>query len=175
VPSKGLKLKIIHTPGHSYGHACLLDCTNKVLFLGDHLPFTPWLDIHPEAIDNMIYSLEKLVRLNSKEVHYSVRNHGNLKDNWKEVYEWEQEKERFENFLQLIKESLVKTLSLLKNNPLRIDEIALRILKNKDYRDYNLIMNLLIMPPNLSWIICYLLKLKKENKVKRIGKRWVAV
>lgn len=176
IPCRDVKLKVIHTPGHSSGHACLLDCTNKTLFLGDHLPFTPWLDITPDAIDDMLYSLRKLISLSSKEVKYSVRNHGNLKDDWKEVYEWEEEKERFKDFLELILSSIDRITSILKNNPLTIEELARKILKNKNYRDYNLMMNLFFMPPNLSWIICYLLKLKKEGKVIDIkkGNKWVA-
>ncbi|TFF89392.1 MAG: MBL fold metallo-hydrolase [Promethearchaeota archaeon] len=172
-----LKLKLIYTPGHSLGHTCLLDCTNKVLFLGDHLPFTPWLDISENSIDNMIYSLKKLLALSTNQVQYSVRNHGNLKDGWKEVYPWEEERNRFKSFLMLIQESLNKIPEILKNKPLNVHQIANLILKNKDYRNYNPIMNLFFMPPNLSWIYCYLLKLTKEKKIQylRASKQWITV
>ncbi|MHA1488998.1 MAG: MBL fold metallo-hydrolase [Promethearchaeota archaeon] len=174
IPHQDLKLRIIHTPGHSSGHVCLLDSTNKVLFLGDMLPYTPWVEISSESIDNMVYSIKKLLKLSSKKVHYSVRNHGNLKDNWKEFYAWEEEREKFEEFLDLISYSLEKIVVLLKKTPLSLEEIAFKILKNKDYRDYSKMMNLLFISPNLSWIMSYLLKLKKENKIKQIRKKWVA-
>ncbi len=174
IPCRDLKLKLIHTPGHAAGHICLLDCTNKVLFLGDHIPNTPWLDISENSIDNMIGSIKKLLNLNPNEVKVSVRNHGNLKENWREVYPWEQERERFRRHLDLITKSVEDVSKLLINNPLTIDDIARIILKNKNYRDYNPVMNTFFMPPNLSWIICYLLKLMKENRVKQVGKRWIA-
>ncbi len=168
-----LKLKVIHTPGHSSGHICLHDLSNKILFLGDHLPYTPWLDISENSIDYMISSIKKLLKLSSKDVEYSVRSHGNLADNWREIYPWEQEKKRFEEHLELILSSIDKILTFLKNKPRSIKEIAQNILKNKDYLNYSSLMNFFFMPPNLSWIFSYLLKLKKENKVKQIGTKWV--
>jgi len=169
-----LKLKIIHTPGHSSGHICLHDLSNKVLFLGDHLPFTPWIDISERAIDSMINSIQKLLKLSSKEVEYSVRSHGNLADNSKEIYPWEEEKERFEDHLELILSSIDKILSFLRDEPKSIKEIAYHVLRNKDFLNYSSLMNFFFMPPNLSWVFSYLLKLKNENKLKQVGTKWIA-
>jgi len=168
------RLKVIHTPGHSSGHICLHDMSHKILFLGDHIPHTPWLDISVDSIDNMINSIKKLLKLTSKDVEYSVRGHGNIIDNSREVYPWEQERQRFEDHLELILESLDKIISLLNNKPMTIKEIARAILKNKYYMHYSKLMNIFFMPPNLSWIFCYLLKLKQEHKVKQIERRWVS-
>ena len=167
------KLKVIHTPGHSSGHICLHDLNHKILYLGDHLPLTPWLDISEKSIDNMISSIKRLLKLTSKDVEYSVRGHGNLADNSREVYPWEQEKQRFEDHMELILETNEKILSLLKNQPSTIKEIAQAVLKNKSYMEYSSIMNYFFMPPNLSWIFSYLLKLRNENKIKQIGRKWV--
>ena len=175
LPLEDLQLKIIHTPGHFTGHICLQDINNKILFLGDHIPHTPWLDISNYSIDNMISSIQKLLTISSKEVQYSVRGHGNLSDNSREIYPWTIEKARFEQHLDLIEESLERIPKVLKDNPLTMEELADEILKNKDYRNYSSLMNRFFMPPNLTWIICYLLKLKKENKVKQIGSKWISI
>lgn len=176
IPSSdpNLRLQVIHTPGHSSGHVCLHDLTNKILFLGDHLPLTPWCDVSETAIDEMIRSIQKLLKLSSKQVEYSVRGHGNAKDHWKEVYPWEQEKARFEAHLEIIYESIDKLPKILKQRPMTPLEIASIILKNKDFRDYNTLMTTLFMPPNLSWIYCYLLKLQKENLIEEKKGKWVS-
>lgn len=168
------KLKILHTPGHFSGHICLQDIENKLLFLGDHIPHTPWLDISENSIDNMIASIKKLLNITSDEVEYSVRGHGNLSDNSREVYPWDVEKKRFKQHLEVIEDSLEKIPKILKSNPLTIHELADKVLKNKDYRDYSSLMNRFFMAPNLTWIVCYLLKLKKENKVEQIGLKWIS-
>jgi len=168
------KLRVIHTPGHSLGHICLHDITNKVLFLGDHVPLTPWLDISSNSIDNMISSIRKLLKLSSKEVEYSVRGHGNIGDNSQEVYPWEEEKARFEEHLNLILRSIDNILYVLKRKELTVEEIANYILKNKDFRKYSSFMNFIFMPPNLTWVLSYILKLRKEKKIRQIGIRWTA-
>lgn len=33
----GRKLRVVYTPGHTPGHACLYDAENAVIFLGDHI------------------------------------------------------------------------------------------------------------------------------------------
>jgi glyoxylase-like metal-dependent hydrolase (beta-lactamase superfamily II) len=175
ISSSDSKLKVLHTPGHSSGHICLLDSVNKVLFLGDFIPFTPWLDLSSYSVDDMINSIKKLLKLSSKEVEYSVRAHGNLKDNWNEVYPWEIEKERFEAHLELIYTSLEKIPKVLKRGPMTVETLAFHILKNKDFLEYSSLLNRIFLPPNLSWIICYLLKLQKEDKVKQMGKKWILI
>ncbi|MHA1146872.1 MAG: MBL fold metallo-hydrolase [Promethearchaeota archaeon] len=174
LPIEDLKLKVIFTPGHFSGHICLHDFQNKFLFLGDHIPHTPWLDISENSIDNMMNSIRRLLELSSEEVQYSVRGHGNLSDNSREVYPWEEEKKRFSQHLKLIESTIEKIPIILKKNPLTIEALAYRILKNKDFMDYSSLMNRFFMPPNLTWIISYLLKLKKENQVKQIGSKWIS-
>ncbi|MGQ4872968.1 MAG: MBL fold metallo-hydrolase [Promethearchaeia archaeon] len=175
IPRINIKLKIIHTPGHSAGHICLQDCSNKILFLGDHLPFTPWLDISEDSIDDMIYSIKKLLKISSKEIKYSVRGHGNLSDNSREIYPWDVEKERFKSHLDLIEESIELIPKIIKNRAMTIEQIAFRVLKNKDFLEYSSLMTKFFIPPNLTWIICYLLKLEKEQKVKCEGNRWISI
>jgi glyoxylase-like metal-dependent hydrolase (beta-lactamase superfamily II) len=168
-----LRLKFLYTPGHNAGHLCLHDLSNKILFLGDLIPFTPWIDVYSEAVDDMIYSIQKLIDINPKLIKHSVRSHGNLSDNAKEVYEWSEERERFERYLDLIYDSLEKIPKILKNRPLKINEIASRILLN-EYNSYNKFMNVFFFPPNVSWIYSYLLKLREEGKVEKKKNKWVS-
>jgi len=59
-------LRVIWTPGHSNGHICLYEPSNKIFFTGDHiLPgITPNISIHLEwhedPLQKYIHSLEKL-------------------------------------------------------------------------------------------------------------------
>jgi glyoxylase-like metal-dependent hydrolase (beta-lactamase superfamily II) len=66
----GMKLEIIHTPGHTPGSICLFDKKNKILFTGDTVYYG---DIHYDlpTSDNADYkkSLLKLIRLKIKIVY----------------------------------------------------------------------------------------------------------
>ncbi len=100
-------LHILHTPGHSKGHLCFLD-NHKNLYLCDLVPFTPWCEPLPGALDDMIHSVEKLLRYSSNQVKRTVRAHGDIRrppKQW-EISEWGLEKERFHFFLDTINETL---------------------------------------------------------------------
>jgi len=61
----GRELKVVLTPGHTPGHACLYDEENRIFFSGDHVLFgiTPNITFWGEDIDslgNYIYSLLKV-------------------------------------------------------------------------------------------------------------------
>jgi glyoxylase-like metal-dependent hydrolase (beta-lactamase superfamily II) len=68
-------LEVIWTPGHSPGHICLYEATNKLLFCGDHvLPtITPNVGYHVLSGDNplgdYLGSLHKLAHLKVAAVH----------------------------------------------------------------------------------------------------------
>jgi glyoxylase-like metal-dependent hydrolase (beta-lactamase superfamily II) len=70
----GWDLRSVWTPGHSPGHLCFWEPTNKVLLAGDHvLPrITPNVSLHPQAGDNplgdFLLSLHKLEAYEAEEV-----------------------------------------------------------------------------------------------------------
>lgn len=37
LPIPGRDLRVVHTPGHTKGHACIVSATERILFTGDHL------------------------------------------------------------------------------------------------------------------------------------------
>ena len=67
-----LSFEVIWTPGHSPGHICLYESTNKLLFSGDHiLPVTiPNVGLHPQSspnpLDDYLNSLRRLRNLDVK-------------------------------------------------------------------------------------------------------------
>ncbi len=71
-PIGGMKLRVIHTPGHARGHVCLYDENRKVLFSGDQVlgSGTPYVGKFPDGsngdMDDYLTSLERLKKLDLK-------------------------------------------------------------------------------------------------------------
>lgn len=61
--------RVLWTPGHSSGHICLYEPTQKVLIAGDHIlpTITPNIGLHPQSIENplgrYLNSLEDLKKM----------------------------------------------------------------------------------------------------------------
>jgi glyoxylase-like metal-dependent hydrolase (beta-lactamase superfamily II) len=70
----GWDLTAIWTPGHSPGHVCLYEATNKLMLSGDHvLPrITPNISFHPQAgpdpLGDFLSSLDKVAAYDTTEV-----------------------------------------------------------------------------------------------------------
>jgi glyoxylase-like metal-dependent hydrolase (beta-lactamase superfamily II) len=106
ITSGNRTLRFIPTPGHTAGHMCIYDQKHKVLFLGDFVPFTPWINPLPEALDGMIQAIRNILTLSNDEVRFTVSAHGDIrKENW-EIMEWDCAKKKFQEFLGTIYESL---------------------------------------------------------------------
>lgn len=74
-----LKLKVISTPGHSDGHACLYEDNGRVLFTGDHvLPdITPNISLWPGASQNPLKNyLRSLAAIQSLNAAITLPAHG---------------------------------------------------------------------------------------------------
>lgn len=89
-----VRLRVIATPGHAYGHICLYDEERKILFTGDHVIGTGttfvgygWrelatrraeeiLDADPDKPDNVSLYLASLERLQSLELEIILPGHG---------------------------------------------------------------------------------------------------
>lgn len=75
--NKKLKLKVIHTPGHTEGSACLYDEENKILFSGDTVFYetTGRTDLFGGSYSELKDSLEKLSKLDIKMI---LPGHGRI-------------------------------------------------------------------------------------------------
>lgn len=72
-------LRVEWTPGHSPGHVCLYDETDKVLFAGDHvLPeLSPNIGLHPQSTPDPLHEyLDGLRRMASYEPRLILPAHG---------------------------------------------------------------------------------------------------
>lgn len=175
---------IIPTHGHSEGHISVLD-KNGNLYLGDFLPFTPWVNPNAEALDKMIDSTEILLSIPDSRIKRAIRSHGDIRrdrnyrgklhDNgpwyglsatW-EVADWSEEKERFQYWLDKIRTTLERIPDLL-TKPLTFYGLTKLIIPH--YKNYSFIMRELFIPPAMTWILAYCLKLEKMGKIRRIKK-----
>jgi glyoxylase-like metal-dependent hydrolase (beta-lactamase superfamily II) len=66
VPGTGGALSVLHTPGHTPGHLCVVDHARRLLFTGDHVlprvtPNVSWRpDTDPDPLADFASSLERL-------------------------------------------------------------------------------------------------------------------
>ncbi|MCP4764114.1 MAG: MBL fold metallo-hydrolase [archaeon] len=164
--SGDLLLKLIPTPGHSEGHFSILD-SNKNLYLGDFIPFTPWIDPSPNALTEIIQSTKTLLNLSENEVKLAVHSHGDYRKsegNW-EITPWNEEKDRFRLFLETINQSINKIPKILRNGPMNVFEITKNLIPN--YSKYNVIMSRFFTPPSVTWVLNYCLSCEKKGLIKR--------
>ncbi len=158
---KDPQVKIIHTPGHSDGHISIIDSKGN-LFLGDFVPFTPWINPHAKSIDHMLRSLEKIEYLLKHKAKRVIRAHGDYRfKNW-EINEPEFELDKFEFFKDSINH-ILETLPKFLKTPRRIEQIAQFI--NPNYDKYSKIMKLFFIPPALTWAMAYCTKLKAMGEI----------
>lgn len=161
-------LTIIPTIGHSVGHLSILD-TEGNLFLGDFVPFTPWINPEVQALDDIIQSIKNILTIDNEViVELAVRSHGDIrrKESW-EISPWIDEKERFKLFLDTINNSLQKIPEILKDKPLNIQEITKKLIPKKKY---SRILERFSFQPKITWTLVYCLKLEKMQIIKRILK-----
>ncbi|MGC8598602.1 MAG: MBL fold metallo-hydrolase, partial [Thermoplasmata archaeon] len=73
-----MDLRVIITPGHSPGHACLYDAKNKILFSGDHILFTitPNITWWPSLENSLESYMNSLNRIKSLDIERTLPGHG---------------------------------------------------------------------------------------------------
>ncbi|TFG18248.1 MAG: MBL fold metallo-hydrolase [Promethearchaeota archaeon] len=160
------ELYLVPTPGHSAGHMCVWNKTDKFMFLGDFVPFTPWINPLSEALDDMIESIQNFLKIPNNQVEYAISAHGDIRrENW-EIMEWSCAKEKFQIFLDTIIESLDRIPKYILKKPLTAENIAQLLIPN--YKRYLWVMRVFFIPPALTWVLAYCQKLEQQGKIKRI-------
>lgn len=158
--------RFIPTPGHSAGHMCVYDQTDKILFLGDFVPFTPWINPLSEALDDMISALKNFLKISDDQVEYTVSAHGDIRrENW-EIMSWKEAKQRYQFFLNTIYESLERIPKLIGKKALSTENIAQLLIPQ--YKRYLWVMRVFFIPPAITWILAYCQKLEKQGQIKCI-------
>ena len=71
----GLELEMIHTPGHTHGHTCVLNRTDRSLFTGDHILGTGTTAVSPDRGDMAKY-IDSLRKLQPLDVSILYPGHG---------------------------------------------------------------------------------------------------
>ena len=71
----GVELELVHTPGHTYGHTCVLRRSDRALFTGDHILGTGTTAVSPERGDMAKY-IDSLRKLQGMEISALYPGHG---------------------------------------------------------------------------------------------------
>lgn len=70
-----IELEMVHTPGHTHGHTCVLKRDDRAIFTGDHILGTGTTAVGPERGDMAKY-IESLHRLQGMELSVLYPGHG---------------------------------------------------------------------------------------------------
>ena len=80
ITTGSFSLQVVWTPGHSPGHICLYEPTQKILISGDHIlpTITPNISLHPQSSNNPLDDyLNSLNQLKQLDVSLILPAHGN--------------------------------------------------------------------------------------------------
>jgi glyoxylase-like metal-dependent hydrolase (beta-lactamase superfamily II) len=164
-------IKMIPLQGHSGGHLTILD-SRKNLFLGDFVPFTPWVEPTENGIDLMLQSLEYVLQFSAQQVKRTIRAHGDIRRSdprlW-EISPWAEEKARFQTFYDAIHETLDRIPHVIKGKEVKIQDLTGIFAPH--FRRYSLMMRTLFIPPAITWGIAYALKLKAQGLIRSVKSR----
>lgn len=100
----GVRVEVVHTPGHSAGHCCLYFPNQGVLFTTDIdlTPFGPWYGAGDSSIEAFIASIERIKGIDA-EVYVTGHQVGAIRDGFQK---------RLDQFLEVIyqREQRIKKL-----------------------------------------------------------------
>ena len=77
-------LRVVITPGHTYGHVCLYEPDEKIFFSGDHVlgDITPNIQAWSDDRDSLGFYLQNLERVGELEVELCLPGHRSLIENF---------------------------------------------------------------------------------------------
>lgn len=103
-----IRLKTVYTPGHSPGHMCLYEESEKILFSGDHILFdiTPNITDWPEMDDALLDYLNSLEKVKNIDVRLALPGHRETGDYYARIDSLiSHHMQRLEDAYDLIKEN----------------------------------------------------------------------
>ncbi len=152
----GREMEVIHTPGHTAGHICLLLKDSGVLFAGDHVMGIGTTVIRPKEGDMAQYiaSLEKLLRY---DIQVICPGHGPLVRS---------PQRKLQELIQHRREREGHVLSCLKEGKNTIDDLIKAIYPELEPK---------VVPMAKDQAKAHLVKLEQEGRVALDGERYLVV
>jgi glyoxylase-like metal-dependent hydrolase (beta-lactamase superfamily II) len=155
-----LKLKILHTPGHTAGHCAFFEENSKIAFFGDiDLTKYPYYG----NIDANLIELEKsVVRLYNMDVETAITGHRDIIKGKKRIRE---ELEKFTAILQQRDDRILTHFSERKNPIRPVDLRNKNIIYRKytDFKDFELIAEVLMIKKHFEKFLRNKLIIPKDN------------
>jgi len=117
LPTKGVKIKVMHLPGHTPGHIGLLFEELKTLYISDIdlTPMGPW---YANASSDIEQFLDSIRRIREIKVDYYITSHG------ERVYEPEKFLEKLDRFEESFRKREEKILEGLQGGPKSLAQLS---------------------------------------------------
>lgn len=127
---EGVKVEVLHTPGHSAGHCCFL-VDDEIIFLADIdlTSFGPWYGCRDCHVGDFIRSIEKVKKVVEKNgISIAVPSHGEV------IFGEDEIKRKLDRYLEVIYERDKKIRELISSgeNPVGRGVIYRRIPEPKE-------------------------------------------
>lgn len=154
----GVRLRVIHTPGHASNHLCYLHVSEKILFTGDHLMQGSTVVINPPDGDMHAY-LQSLEMIKQEDIDYLAPGHGFLMDHPEHAVD------RLV-LHRLARENTVIAAMRASDTPQTIEALVKTAYQDTPVQRHALAARSLL---------AHLYKLKKENRVREQDERWCLI
>ncbi len=155
VRAGGLRIEVIHTPGHTLGSVCLYLREERTLFTGDTALGLGTVAISPPPYGDMALYIRSLERLKTYDSALLLPGHGqavhDVRRKLQELIDHRHERE--EQVLRLLADGKRTPKAMLSAIYMELDKR--------------------IVPMALRQIEAHLAKLEAEGRVKRSGEEWV--
>jgi len=147
----GVKLQVIHTPGHSPGHICIYMKEEGVLFSGDHVLGMGTTAMRPPQGDMALY-IESLRKLLAYDIGMICPGHGPL---------IREARRKLEELIQHRLEREEQVIAGLRQGKATARELVAEIYPELDLRLYEAAEG---------QVLAHLIKLEREGKVSATGR-----
>jgi glyoxylase-like metal-dependent hydrolase (beta-lactamase superfamily II) len=161
--SDNLKIKVLHTPGHSSGHCCYYEPERGLIFLADIdlSGLGPWYGCIDSDIDEFEKSIKELMRM---KIEYAVSSHKGVFIGKTVI------KEKLSEYLKIIyqrEENILSELSEVK--PKVIEEL---IGKRIIYKNYNFMKEYLYIAEK-QMLSKHVIRLARKQKISKVGQGFI--
>ncbi|MHA1148675.1 MAG: MBL fold metallo-hydrolase [Promethearchaeota archaeon] len=153
----GLKLKVIHTPGHTKGHCCFYETISKISFLADIdlSSLGPWYG----GMDSNVRDFEEsIIKIGKLDIEIAITSHKGIIVGRAEV------KRKIQDYLNIIYERDERILSELSENSPRTSKDLMK--KNLIYPRYTSFEEYEILAEKIM-IDFHFDKFLKQNKIQK--------